>query len=369
MESNIIASIINTLKDAILGKLGDEVDLIFQYGSYVKGEAHNYSDVDISYVPVHETTWESITVMVDETLFDFYPLSWSRLERMAEFRDVSSTVLLYNQVIYQRNEAAAAHFDLLARRLRILQQPEFQPEMLRRAMEIYQGVGYDYYLLRLQAEAGHLAGCLKQAQAIFRMILHCLAVCNQACIDTRKMAQVLALPKLPAGFAGTVQRITIAFEPHEILSGIEHLLQTTRDLLVLEQHQFLRGETTFPAVFDSGYPELKRDLQAVMMACKRRDIFSLKRSLLSLLHEMSRGIAQVSTGVQYSGFNALTEYEQDLVTLGFPALLPPFAVGDFDEVHRRCTLFDQHLKTFLAEKSVKLNNFDSLDELKRYLSI
>jgi hypothetical protein len=36
--------------------------------------------------------------------------------------------------------------------------------------------------------------------------LHCLAVCNQACIDTRKIGQVLALPKLPVSFAETVDR-------------------------------------------------------------------------------------------------------------------------------------------------------------------
>src|SRR5512133_3651288 len=114
---------IDALKTALLEKLGDEVDLIFQYGSHIKGLAHKYSDVDISYVPVHETTWESITVMVGDTLFDFYPMHWSHLERMADFRDVSSTVLLNNRVLYQRDEAVGARFESLAERLRSLQRP------------------------------------------------------------------------------------------------------------------------------------------------------------------------------------------------------------------------------------------------------
>jgi predicted nucleotidyltransferase len=361
--------VIDTLKTALLEKLGAEVDLIFQYGSHVKGLAHKYSDVDISYVPVHETTWECITVMVDDTLFDFYPMHWSLLERMADFHDLSSSVLLNNRILYQRDKAAGARFESLAARLRALQGPESKPEMLRRAMEIFQGIGYEYYLLRQQAEDCHQAGCLKSAQSIFRAVLHCLAVCNQAFIDTRKMEQVLALPSLPVGFAEAVQRMLDAVEPGETLKATEALLKTTRQFLLEEQCQYLRSKATYPDVLDSGYPELKRDIQAVMMACENEDMFSAKGSLLSLLHEMSRAVVRVSSGVAYSGFNGMSEYEQDLSALGLPTLLPYLAARDFAGLHRQCQAFDQRLKEFLFENAVELNNFATLSELQEYLKV
>jgi len=49
-------AIIDVLKDALLHELRDEVDLIFRYGSQLKNATHQYSDLDISFVPVHETT-------------------------------------------------------------------------------------------------------------------------------------------------------------------------------------------------------------------------------------------------------------------------------------------------------------------------
>ena len=52
-----IARITDVLKNALLRELGDEVELIFCYGSYLKGTAHKYSDLDISYVPARESTW------------------------------------------------------------------------------------------------------------------------------------------------------------------------------------------------------------------------------------------------------------------------------------------------------------------------
>ena len=363
-----IQPIIETLKIAMLHKLGDEVDLIFQYGSQIKGTTHKYSDVDLSFVPVHESTWENITVMVDDILFDFYPMPWPKLERMAEFRDVSSSVLLQNRVLYSRNEEVLRRFEALGERLHNSQAPEAKPQMVRRAIEIFQTTAYDFHLLQVQAGVLHQAGCIKQAQAIFTTVLHCLAVCNQACIDTRKLGQVLALPRLPAGFAESAHRMIVALDPDELLSVTGSLLQTTREFLLAEQRQYLCSETDFPTVFDSGYPELKRDLQAVMLACERRDLFSLKGSLISLLHEVSRGVAKVTTGVSYLSFNGLSEYEQSLAELGFPALLPRLEAGDFEGLYQQCLAFDTRLRGFLMEREVPLNSFATLDDLQEYLA-
>ena len=65
--------ITEVLKDALLRDLGDEVDLIFRYGSHLTGTTHAYSDLDISYVPVHESTHHSITVMVETFCVIFTP--------------------------------------------------------------------------------------------------------------------------------------------------------------------------------------------------------------------------------------------------------------------------------------------------------
>jgi predicted nucleotidyltransferase len=361
------ATTIEAMKTALLRELGDEVDLIFQYGSHVRGKTHKYSDVDVSFVPAQDTTWKSITVMVDETLYDLYPIHWSHLERMADFKDLSSKVLLENRILYQRTEAAAERFRGLGERLQACLRPEARPEMIRNALETFQGTGYSYYLLRQQAEAGHQLGCLQHAQSILQTVLHCLAVCNQACIDTRKLEQVLALPILPAGLATTLESLISALEPPAVLAACERLLQTTRHLLFAEQRQVLRLETTFPAVFNSAYPELKRDLQAMMLACEQKDLLSLKGSLISLYHELSYGISRVSSGIEFSGFNTLAEYEQDLTALGFPALLPHLVTGDYDRLQQQCLAFDRQLKKFLSEREAKLNAFATLEELNTYL--
>ncbi len=362
-------AVVAALQEALLQRFGDEVDLIFQYGSHVRGMAHKYSDVDISWTPVHPDTWGSITVMVDETLFDLYPIHWAKLEQMADFRDVSATVLLHNRILYQRDAAAAARFTALTTRLRARLAPEARPEMGRLALELFQGVGYDYFLLRQSTAQAHPIGCLRQAQAILRAVLHIVAVCNQAPVDTRKLAQVLALPHLPQAFGEHVNRVIAAMTPPAALAATDGLLDATYTFLLAMQRDFLREEATWPAVFDAAYPELKRDLQAVMQACEQQDVFAARNAVFSLLHEMSRGIAQAEHAFAASSFNGLRDYEQDLTALGFPALTPPLIAGDFAELHRQCLAFDVRLKAFLTERAVKLNDFASLEELRGFLAL
>jgi len=358
----------DVLTDALLAQLGEEVDLIFQYGSLLKGNTHRYSDMDISYVPVHESTGEAITVLVADILFDLYPLCWSRLAQMAEFRDMSGTILAHSRIVYARTPQAARRFEELAERLRHLQTPAARPAMLRLAHELFQKTGYDYYLLRTQVAKGHFLSSMRHGQQIVDTVLHSLAACNQRSIDTRKLPEVLTLPRLPEGLVETIGQVNEAATPEALLIACERLLDTTRDLLLAEQQAVHRTQATYPEVLRAAYPELKADLQRVLIACERQDRYLLNSKLLSFYHELAVHISIASRGVEYSGFNTLAEYEPDFEVLGFPALLPLAVAGDFAELHRQCLVFDEHLRRFLVEHGVALNVFTSLDELREFLA-
>lgn len=358
----------DVLVDALLSRLGEEVDLIFQYGSLLKGNTHRYSDMDISYVPVHESTGEAITVLVDEILFDLYPLRWSRLAQMAEFRDMSGTILAYSRIVYERTPEAGNRFRALADRLQYLQTPAARPQMLRLAHELFQKSGYDYYLLRTQVAKGHFLSSMRHAQQIVDTVLHSLAACNQRSIDTRKLPEVWTLPRLPEGLAHTIEEVNGAVTPEALLAACERLLDTTRNLLLAEQQVVHRTQATYPEVLRAAYPELKADLQRVLIACERQDRYLLNSKLLSFYHELAVHISIADRGVEYSGFNTLAEYEPDFVALGFPALLPLAVAGDFAELYRQCLIFDEHLRRFLVERGVALNAFDTVDELRGFLT-
>jgi hypothetical protein len=76
----------------------------------------------------------------------------------------------------------------------------------------------------------------------------------------------------------------------------------------------------------------------------------------------------MTTGVSYVSFNRFSEYEQSLMELGFPALLPYLSAGDFDGLYEQCRAFDTRLREFLTEKGVPLNSFAKLEDIQEYLA-
>lgn len=361
-----VARLTEVLTEAILRELGDEVDIVFRYGSFLTGGTTSYSDLDISYVPQHENTWHSITTVVDGVMVDFYPLHWSRLEAMAAFDDVSCGVLLANEVVYSRSSDVAARFATLPSLLRVRQYPATRPEMVEKALGLFRQTGYPYYLLRQAAAGDHLLGAMHQARAILGTVLHALMVVNQSCVDTRKLDQVLALHKLPEDFAETVERVTGATTPGETLAAVETLLATTRALLLDEQREALRSHATFAEVFSGAYPELRGDLQHIMLACDRASLFHL--TLPSLYHELMVHMAQALQGVRYTGFNHIAEYEQDLAALNFPPLLPYLVAKDYAGLSQACEAFDTRLRQYLTENGAGLNEFASVADLEAHLA-
>ena len=103
-----------------------------------------------------------------------------------------------------------------------------------------------------------------------------------------------------------------------------------------------------------------------MLACERKDGYNL--NLMPFLHEFMIHTAQALTGVKYSGFNSISEYEQDLTALGFPDLLKYAAAGDFDGLHAQCKAFERRMREFLTERSVPLNVYKSVDDLRKDLA-
>lgn len=363
-----LAQLTQIITDALLHELGDEVDLVFRYGSFLNGNTHAYSDLDISYVPVHESTGHHITVTVDDMLCDLYPIRWSQLESMARFENISSTVLLTYQVIYQRSDTSAKRLHQLADQLRASLQPAARQTMIGKAQAYFQRAGYSFYLLHQQAALENQLACLQQAQGIVSTVAHSLAIVNQRVVDTRKPDQILALPKLPDDFATTIAWVTSAIDPDELLAACEELLNSTHALLLSEQRQYSDHNVTYRAAFGAGYPELKGDLQHILLACERQDRFSLKRLLVSLYHELSLAMTKAETGISYNNFSSLADYEQDFVGLGFPPLLSYLETADFDELHRQTLAFDEHLQRFLVEHGAVLYSFASVAELERYLA-
>jgi hypothetical protein len=89
--------------------------------------------------------------------------------------------------------------------------------------------------------------------------------------------------------------------------------------------------------------------------------------LMSLYHELLIHLSQARTGIEYSSFNTLAEYEQAFSKFGFPDLWSYVRNEDYTGLRQQCQAFDERLRAFLTEHSVTLYDFATTDELQRFL--
>jgi hypothetical protein len=357
-----------TLTTALLRDLGDEVDLVFRYGSSVRGtRTHRFSDIDISYVPVHDETSHALTVMVGATMCDLYPIPWSKLERMAALDNPNASILLDARIVHQRTDAAAERFLALGGRLRENLQPAARGRMLTRAHEIFMRTGYAYCLLRMQAERGDRFASLFHARQVVAGVLQAVAVANQRCVDTLRLTDVLGLERLPERFAPLLDAAIGASEPADALDACEALLAAAREFLLAEQREVHRSEPSFADALGGAYPELMGDLQHAVIAAEDEDPWRL--TVIPMLHELMVHVAEGRTGIAYSSFNSPPEYEQDLEALGFSDLFSLAAARDFEGIRRVAPAFADRLRSYLADNGAALNAFDTVEELRRFLDL
>ena len=109
-----------TLIDAVIRRAErlcpDALDLIAVYGSVLTGDTWEKSDLDLAIV-IHDEAGYALAqgFLLEDTGvgYDLYCTTWEHLEELAQYRDPQIARLMDSEVIYRRNEAAAARLSCL----------------------------------------------------------------------------------------------------------------------------------------------------------------------------------------------------------------------------------------------------------------
>jgi hypothetical protein len=110
------------------------------------------------------------TPVIGGVSYDFFPMPWERLERIAGLDEDNSAVLLDVEILYYRNDQDKTRFmDLQTKLKGNLKNPAYTLnkalEKLNIAMELNQTMMFEDALYKVRKAAGHIAGYLSCAVA------------------------------------------------------------------------------------------------------------------------------------------------------------------------------------------------------------
>ena len=110
------------------------------------------------------------TFIIDGIGYDLFPVSWERIERMADVKDYNTTCLGDAEILWARNEDDRQRFISLQARLQAnLRNPQYMHERgkkwLDTVTEIYQETLFEERLYKVREHAGHICDLLSIAVA------------------------------------------------------------------------------------------------------------------------------------------------------------------------------------------------------------
>lgn len=115
INEKIIKWIVNKVKT----EYADDISLVLIYGSYVNGTANSKSDVDCYYIPKSDQGYNlAVDFMIEGVGYDIYPISWERIERIADLLENMSPLVGDADIIYSNSASDVEHFQMMRARLK-----------------------------------------------------------------------------------------------------------------------------------------------------------------------------------------------------------------------------------------------------------
>ncbi len=111
--------IVSWIVDKVKREYADDISLVLIYGSYINGSANSRSDVDCYYIPETERGYDmAVDFIVDGVGYDIFPMTWERVEGIADLHESMSPLVGDVQIIYCRDRSDRQRFENIQLRLK-----------------------------------------------------------------------------------------------------------------------------------------------------------------------------------------------------------------------------------------------------------
>jgi|WetSurMetagenome_2_1015567.scaffolds.fasta_scaffold68371_2 hypothetical protein len=179
------------------------------------------------YFPASENANKfGMTFIIAGIGYDLFPMSWERMENIADLNEDNAPVLLDARILYSTSDEDRARFLALQRRLRDhLNNPQYSRqkalEKVSVAMELYQTMAFEDTLYKVRKGAGYIVIYLS----------HAVAYSNQTCFrrgHNEQISDLAKMPHLPADFVTSIGAVIAAPSIPEITNLCHQLTKNTR---------------------------------------------------------------------------------------------------------------------------------------------
>lgn len=231
MKTGNNQAILKVILDRVKSEYKEDVSLVCCYGSYVNGTANEKSDVDFYYVPKTERARElSTSFIIDGIGYDFWGLSWERLERIVDFKEVLLPLVADSKVMYCCCEEDEKRFLELKEKVQKTKELPLNEKMLDKAEEHIKSAMAEYCNLLLARDATKVRKC---SGSLLMDISNAVALMNNSYFAygiKRQLTEIMGFKYIPVDFEQLYRSIVQTNSNEEIKDSCLKLIDSTYSL-------------------------------------------------------------------------------------------------------------------------------------------
>jgi len=337
---------IDILIEKIKNDYKEDIACVVIMGSTIYNDTHSRSDLDMYFITNTERGNNLGKVfIIDGIGYDFWPISWERMERIADHNERITSILTEGHVVYHSSETDLAKFNALKlKALDTTDKKKFIVQSKIQLDEMYRAV---FNL----SHADSLKTARQEAMNIIYASTYSIALLNQETVKRGRgklKAEIMSMPVVPNDFERLYDTVFISKDLDEIKKNYQLLVQNTEALIYQVEQATVELS---PVVDHLGYlyEELINCYNKIYRACEIDDAVTPLFAAVELMNELEAA---------FEGTTGSCNKLPDLISLYNPADLKSFSV----EVEKHQTT----LETLLESYGVPIQRFEDFDEMGAY---
>jgi len=318
-----------------------DISLINIYGSYINNEAHQYSDLDLFFVPKTEKGYNlGKTFILNGIGYDFWALSWERLERIAKHEEGTIySIITDGKIIYHNTE------DDLIRYNKLIEIANQKNNILLNENILLQDIYSEYFKI---IGENNLTEIRKSIIKIIYSVSELLSEINGKPIKRirkHQKSEILKMDKIPDSFEIIYENLFVENDIKILKELVYKLIVNTIKLIKSVDLE----KETFKNLFTGFYEEMIQHYNKIYYACDNGDIYTPLYASVELTNEIEKLF--VLCNCNYKLPDMVKEYDSK----------------DLNKIKSITKRHQLEFVELLKENNIQINEFNDIVELKEYI--
>lgn len=340
--------VLELLIEKISKDFPDDISLLAIMGSYARGTYHDHSDLDLYFVPkTARGSALGFTFILQGIGYDFWPITFERLESISCHKEPLASILLDAKVCYYHSDEDLIRFKALQKQAGEKAQKEVLIPRLSTLIHQLEARGYRL-LLKEDINSFRLLA-MEQVREILNAL--CLLYGIAPTGNYKKNKEHLRdFPGIPDDFFIQLDGLFEATTLENLKSRITYTTEKTLEVMNTAWRTYQKPSKQAKEVMDGFFEELVNHYHKIRYSVEQKD---------------SQECLIAATGLENELHDFLSIVSGELPAI--PSMLAEYDPNHLEKMIEAARVHEAALLSYLNKEQVPLKIFTSLESFRTYL--